>query len=76
MNVFRNIFKFWKIITEFIGHVISLIILSLVYYLLFIPYALALKLFKVRLVKTFPKDIDSYWIDKPVPKPRNYERQF
>ncbi|MBU0580396.1 MAG: hypothetical protein KKA19_04390, partial [Candidatus Margulisbacteria bacterium] len=75
--------KPWMALANIIGETITKILLTVIYYIFFVPYALLLKIFGVKFFKTFHSKQDTYWIDKPPPKeldPKKkikfYERQF
>ncbi|MFC1517409.1 hypothetical protein ACFL5G_02510 [Candidatus Margulisiibacteriota bacterium] len=75
--------KPWLAIANVISTIVTSVILTVIYYVFFVPYAMLLKLFKVRFFKQFHAATDSFWIDKKPPKDvsgkakiKYYERQF
>ena len=73
-NIGDQIFKFGQKIGKKIGHILSLIALSIVYYIAVVPTAILMKLFKRDRLKLNKTDTNSYWKDLKLEK--NYEDQF
>lgn len=59
----EKIFNLWTNITHAIGVFITSVILIIVYYLFFVPYALIIKLLRIDPLKN-PKGLKSYWIER------------
>ena len=72
-------FRRWMIFGEFMGMVMSTVILTLFFYFFFSPIVLVMRLFGKKMLDLSWRDgRDSYWIDKaetPATLER-YERQF
>ena len=77
--VWMAFFRRWMIFAEFMGMVMSTVILTLFFYLFFAPIALLVRLFgKKTLDLSWQDGRKSYWIDK-TQSPNTlerYERQF
>jgi len=72
-------FKRWMIFAEFMGMVMSTVILTLFFYLFFTPIALFMRMFGKKMLDLSWRDgRDSYWIDKTqTPNTlERYGRQF
>ncbi len=77
--VWLAFFRRWMVFAEFMGMVMSTVILTIFFYLLFTPIVLVTRLFgKKMLDLSWHDERDSYWIEKsetPATLER-YERQF
>ena len=62
------LYRAWMFIGRTVVTALSTIMLVLSFYLLFTPYALLIRLFRGRSLPAGPdKDLDSYWLPRPVP---------
>ncbi len=60
-----------------IGQLITIILLTVTFYLVFAPVGLLLRLFKKDILnRKFKVDRASYWLDRPVKEHNNYTQQF
>jgi hypothetical protein len=60
-----------------VGQFITIILLTVIFYIVFAPVGLILRLFKKDILnKDFKVDRLSYWINRPVKEHNNYTRQF
>ena len=82
-HLLRYIQKPWMAFARFMNDIVTAIMMGLVFYIFFTPYALLLKLFKIKFLKQFPNGAATYWIDKKTKvfnsveeKIQSYERQF
>ncbi len=73
-NAGEKIYKFGKAAGKKIGHYLSLIALSIVYYLALLPTAILMKLIKRDRLKLNKQNTSSYWKDLKLEN--NYEDQF
>jgi len=74
--VLSGFYKIWIKVGEFIGGIISKIIMFILYFGLFTPIAIFLKIFgKDLLNKKLDKSKKSYWIDRKI-QPQSMKNQF
>jgi hypothetical protein len=74
----RDLWRFWKAYAARAAGYQSVILLTLVYYLVFGPSALAARLTGKQLLPMAARDARSYWRERPAAEPRlsALERQF
>jgi len=78
-SVMRAVFLGMSYAAWPIGFVVSHVILALVYYLVFTPVGLAMRIFGYDPMKRgFDEDVSSYWVtrDPAAAEPKRYFRQF
>jgi len=72
----QGFYKIWMNIGEFIGNIVSKIVLFILFYLLFTPIAFVLRVFgKDPLNKRIDKSQTSYWITRER-QPESMKNQF
>ena len=75
-NYFESFYKIWIKFGEFIGNYISKIVLFILYFAVFTPISLLLKLLgKDLLNKKIDKNTATYWIDRDE-QPQSMKYQF
>lgn len=77
--VLKPVYIFWMKLAFVLSWINTRLILIIMFYLVFTPIGLIIKLLKVDLLdKKIDKKKDSYWLkkEKVVFNPLNYERQF
>jgi len=75
-QILMGVYKLWIKIGEFIGGIVSKVILFIIYFGLFTPISLLLKLMgKDPLNKKIDKSQKSYWIDRDT-QPQSMKNQF
>lgn len=75
-KILKMFFMLWMQVGNFIGKTISKIVLLFLFYLIFTPISIFLKIFgKDLLKKRIDKNINSYWI-KRVKQPESMKNQF
>lgn len=75
----RPIHKYWMKFAIAVGWFNSRLILSLMFYLVFTPVALFMKLIgRDPLERRYVKESDTYWVDRSKEEinPKHFERQF
>lgn len=78
-NLLKPIYIFWMKLAFILGWVNTRVILCVIFFLLFTPMGLIIKLFGIDLLeRKFDKTKQSYWIKKEQKEflPLDYERQF
>lgn len=78
-KVFVYFYKIWLKISHLIGKIVSTVILSIFFYVIFTPVGLVMKCFgRDPLARKWQKDKDSYWVkrDPKLIDPKRLERQF
>jgi len=79
IDLMEPIYLKWMKVAHFIGTVISGIILSVLFYIVFAPVGIFLRIIKKDLLnQNIEKDTESYWIKKEAEKfdPKRYQQQF
>lgn len=72
----KTAYAYWMKLAFVLGWVNTRIILFAIFYLVFTPISIALKLFRIDLLeRKIDKSAGSYW-KKEEPAPAGYERQF
>lgn len=59
----NRIYEVWAKISHYIGKTLTFLILTLVYFLFFVPYAMILKLLRIDSLNN-PKGLKSFWVEK------------
>ncbi len=75
----KPIYIFWMRLAFVLGWINTRLILFIIYYLIFTPIGLALRIFKIDLLdRKIDRNKKSYWLQKPHKEfnPLDYERQF
>ena len=68
--------RFWMKFGEIIGLIITPIILSIIYFMIFLPISIILKLLGIKtLSNEFNKNARSYWIERSE-NPQSMKKQF
>lgn len=78
-KAFIPIFKFWMKFTQFIGKIVSALILSAFFYLVITPIGLVMKCFgRDPLARKWKRGEDTYWIkrDAALNDPKRLENQY
>jgi hypothetical protein len=70
------VYKIWMLFAEALGWVNTRIILSVIFFLLFFPVGMIMRLFNDPMRRKLDKSADSYRIPSSPPKPENMERPF
>ena len=70
------VYKVWMAFAEVLGWVNTRIILSLIFFVLFLPFGLVLRLVRDPMRRKLDPAQDSYRILSNPPKPQNMERPF
>ena len=70
------VFKVWMRFAEALGWVNTRIILSVIFFLLFLPVGMIMRIFNDPMRRKLDKSADSYRIISNTPKPENMERPF
>ncbi len=71
------LFKYWMKGAHFIGAVFTAVVLTLLYFLVFTPVSLVLRLRKKDFLRLqYQKGTDSYWIKREAHQPGNYGQQY
>ena len=77
--IIRPIWRGWMNVAEFLGAIVTTLILSLTWVLMMIPVGIALRLFRVKVMDTsYGVDVASYWEERD-PKKDDFkllEKQF
>ena len=75
-EILTSFYKYWTKIGEFIGNIVSKVMLGVLFYLFFTPVAFILRLFgKDLLNKKLDKNKESYWINRET-QPESMKNQF
>jgi len=75
----RPIYSRWMKVALLIGHVVNLIILIFLFYIIFAPVGIVLKILKKDFLdRAIDSGSDTYWTQRPETpfNPKNYTRQF
>jgi hypothetical protein len=78
-GLLKPIYIFWMRLAFVLSWINTRLILSIIFYLIFTPVGLGMRLFGVDLLdRKIEKNKDSYWINKEKKEfnARDYERQF
>jgi hypothetical protein len=70
------VYKIWMRFAEALGWVNTRIILSLIFFLIFFPFGLIMRLFSDPMRRKLDQTVDSYRIPSGPTKPENMERPF
>jgi hypothetical protein len=70
------VYKIWMLFAEALGWVNTRIILSLIFFLIFFPFGLIMRMFNDPMQRKFDQTANSYRIPSRPPKPENMERPF
>ena len=70
------VYKVWMRFAEALGWVNTRIILSVIFFLLFFPVGMIMRIFNDPMRRKLDKSADSYRIPSNSPKPENMERPF
>lgn len=75
-KILWEFYKIWMTLSFVLGYFVSRLILSIIYFLVFTPMALILKLIGKDLLHIKPQNVDSYWVqkDKSIYDKSKYER--
>jgi len=79
VEILGPVYRRWMKVAHFVGNVISSLVLALMFYLVFAPVGIVLRLIgKDLLNRTIEKEKDSYWIrkEKEAFDPKRYQQQF
>jgi len=75
-QILTSFYKLWTEVGEFIGGIISKVVLFILYFGLFTPISIVLKLLgKDLLGKKIDRSQESYWIDRET-QPQSMKNQF
>jgi hypothetical protein len=75
-NALRPVYLGWMSLAVVLGHIVSTLLLTLLFYLVVFPVGLTARIAgKDFLNRKLDRGAGSYWIKKPS-EPRNYEQQF
>jgi hypothetical protein len=72
----RPVYRIWMLFAEALGWVNTRIILSLIFFLIFFPFGLIMRMFNDPMQRKFDNAADSYRIPSNPTKPQNMERPF
>lgn len=72
----RPVFRVWMRFAEVLGWINTRIILGLIFYVLFVPFGLVMRLFKDPMNRKMDQDSDSYRAKSNSPRSENLERPF
>ncbi|MET0013171.1 MAG: SxtJ family membrane protein [Sedimenticola sp.] len=72
----RPVYRIWMSIAEVLGWINTRIILGLIFYIIFVPTGLLMRLFKDPLHRKIEKDMKTYRVISQSPKSENMERPF
>jgi hypothetical protein len=74
----QGIYDFWMRAAEPIGHTLSIVMLVLAFYLVFMPVGLIMRLLgKDPLSRAFDRQAGTYWVEhNPAAEPERYFKQF
>ena len=72
----RPVYKVWMRFAESLGWVNTRIILSVIFFLMFFPVGMIMRLFNDPMRRKLDDSADSYRIPSNAPKPENMERPF
>ncbi len=70
------VYKVWMLFAEALGWVNTRIILSLIFFLLFFPFGMVMRMFNDPMRRKMEKSAQSYRIPSNPTKPENMERPF
>lgn len=72
----RPVYKIWMLFAEALGWVNTRIILSAIFFLVFFPLGLIMRMFNDPMQRKFDQAADSYRVPSNPTKPENMERPF
>lgn len=72
----RPVYKVWMLFAEALGWVNTRIILSLIFFLIFFPFGIIMRMFNDPMQRKFDAAADSYRVPSNPTKPDNMERPF
>ena len=72
----RPVYKIWMLFAEALGWVNTRIILSAIFFLVFFPLGLIMRMFNDPMRRKFDQAADSYRVPSNPTKPENMERPF
>jgi len=70
------VYKIWMLFAEALGWVNTRIILSLIFFLIFFPFGIIMRMFNDPMRRKFDQAADSYRVPSNPTKPENMERPF
>jgi hypothetical protein len=70
------VYKIWMRFAEALGWINTRIILGLIFFLIFFPFGIVMRMFNDPMRRKFDKAADSYRISSNPTKPENMERPF
>ena len=70
------VYKIWMRIAEVLGWINTRIILSLIFFFIFLPFGLVLRLFNDPMRRKLDKSIETYRVPSESPKRENMEKPF
>ncbi len=70
--------RFWYELGIFLGKIVSPVVLGLIFFILITPVSLVMRLFGRDELKIKKRNVESYWIDRPLPGPPSdsYKNQY
>lgn len=74
--VLQPVYKIWMRFAEALGWVNTRIILSLIFFLIFLPFGVIMRMFNDPMRRKFDRTADSYRVLSNPTKPENMERPF
>ncbi|HON55806.1 MAG TPA: hypothetical protein PLM75_00160 [bacterium] len=77
MKILSWLWETWKKIGEFIGHIMSTVLLSLIYILIVTPFAVSYKIFNKHFFR-FNREYQTYWVNRKIVDQtlENYKKQY
>ena len=75
-SLLEPIYLVWMKFAEALGWINTRIILSLIFFLLFLPFGIVLRIFKDPMRRKLDDSIESYRVESSPPKKENMERPF
>jgi len=77
MSVLKQLWEGWKKFGEWFGHIMSTILLSVIYIIIITPFAICYKIFNKQFFR-FNSEYSTYWIQRNNQPPtiENYKRQY
>lgn len=72
----RPVYTVWMKFAEILGWINTRLILGLIFFALFLPFGLVMRIFNDPMRRKFDKSVDTYRVHSNLPKPENLEKPF
>ena len=72
----RPVYTVWMKFAEILGWINTRIILGLIFFAMFLPFGLIMRIFNDPMRRKFDKSVDTYRVHSNLPKPENLEKPF